>query len=377
MNIAVIICELNPMHRGHFYLIEEVKKKNIDIVVGIMSGNFVQRGDLSIVNKFTKARLALNLGFDLILELPSYSSLKSAEFFAKDAVQIASKIGANYLAFGSETGEELLDFFRIIENNKSFIDIKLREYLKLNYSYSKALRLATSELIPNFKIFSNDSLGLEYLKAIDKTRIKPIIIKRVGQDYLDEKKDEFFPSASSIRSSIFKNDKNISSFDDPFVKEAILNLDLKSLSNSNEKIYELLKYKILVENNEVSNIIFYENGLENLFRNNFDKKNYNLFLDSISSKRYKKSRLKRFILNYILENNSYDMDLYIRPLSFNDKGRDVLKNINNKEKIISKLADSQKSKEIEFETRATALYNILTNSNINEYKISPYYNKSL
>lgn len=71
------------------------------------------------------------------------------------------------------------------------------------------------------------------------------------------------------------------------------------------------------------------------------------------------------------------MDLYIRPLSFNDKGRDVLKNINNKEKIISKLADSQKSKEIEFETRATALYNILTNSNINEYKISPYYNKSL
>lgn len=298
-------------------------------------------------------------------------------FFANDAVKIASKIGANYLAFGSETGEELLDFFRIIENNKSFINKKLREYLKLNYSYSKAFRLATSELISNFKIFSNDSLGLEYLRAIDKTYIKPIIIKRVGQDYLDENRTEFYPSASSIRSSLYEKNYNIKSIMDPFVKEAILNLDLKSLSNSNEKIYELLKYKILVENNEVSNIIFYENGLENLFRNNFDKINYNLFLDSISSKRYKKSRLKRFILNYILENNSYDMDLYIRPLSFNDKGRDVLKNINNKEKIISKLADSQKSKEIEFETRATALYNILTNSNINEYKISPYYNKSL
>lgn len=232
-------------------------------------------------------------------------------------------------------------------------------------------------MISNFKIFSNDSLGLEYLRAIDKTYIKPIIIKRVGQDYLDENRTEFYPSASSIRSSLYEKNYNIKSIMDPFVKEAILNLDLKSLSNSNEKIYELLKYKILVENNEVSNIIFYENGLENLFRNNFDKINYNLFLDSISSKRYKKSRLKRFILNYILENNSYDMDLYIRPLSFNDKGRDVLKNINNKEKIISKLADSQKSKEIEFETRATALYNILTNSNINEYKISPYYNKSL
>lgn len=98
----------------------------------------------------------------------------------------------------------MLDFFRIIENNKSFINKKLREYLKLNYSYSKAFRLATSELISNFKIFSNDSLGLEYLRAIDKTYIKPIIIKRVGQDYLDENRTEFYPSASSIRSSLYE-----------------------------------------------------------------------------------------------------------------------------------------------------------------------------
>ena len=202
-----IVAEYNPFHNGHKYLIDTVKRDG-DTVVAVMSGNFVQRGDVAVFDKFTRTVAALQNGADLVVELPVESSLASAKDFAFSAVKILSEIGITHLAFGSESG----DCERIIRAVDAVcdkrVDAAVKTYLSSGVTYAAALSRAVLEfygedvcaVLEN----PNDTLALEYLLSIKKLHadITPIAVERRGAMH-DKCGDGEITSAMHIRKLIF------------------------------------------------------------------------------------------------------------------------------------------------------------------------------
>ena len=147
-----IISEYNPFHFGHLYhLNESISKTNADYKIAIISGNFVQRGEPSIINKWEKAKVALAAGFDLVIELPTLYAVSSAENFANGAIKIASQIRSNYISFGTESGdlEKLKELSSLINKNEKKYISKVKEKIAEGFSYSKSQELVINELFGN------------------------------------------------------------------------------------------------------------------------------------------------------------------------------------------------------------------------------------
>ncbi len=383
MKIGAIVCEYNPLHNGHLYLIDKAKKDyNVDIIIGIMSGSFVQRGEPAIINKFIRAKDAVINGIDLVVELPTYYSLQSAEFFANGSVKLLNKCNIiDYQIFGSECGsiESLTKNLDVIKSSK--YKTYLQHYLNQGHSYTFASRYAiknaSKELgLEALSIKSNDILGIEYLKALQDTRIQPVTIKRIGSDYLSLSIEDIVISATSIR-NLIKNDEDVD-----IIKEQVpittfnqLQAFKKSrLKKVSQNLYSILKFLVFVEKKNMTNIIRYENGMENLIQNSIIKSNnWDEFISISTSKRYSSSRIRRFVLCYILGVTSdleiTDQDLYIRPLAFNENGINALKLIkdNSDIPIISKLSNfynANSNKLLDIEIKATNLYNQINESRI-------------
>ena len=180
MNIG-IIAEYNPFHYGHLYQINKIKEMypNAKITI-VMSGWITERGDLSIIDKFSKADIALHYGVDLVVELP-YKFIQSADYFAKGAIEILNKLGCNYIAFGSESDDldKLTTLAKAQINNKKF-DKLVKEYMNSDMNFPTALNKALSDITGLSVNDPNDILGVCYLKEIFKNsyNIKPILIKR-------------------------------------------------------------------------------------------------------------------------------------------------------------------------------------------------------
>ena len=211
--ILGIVSEYNPFHNGHLHHLEVSKQlTNTDFTVAVMSGNFVQRGDTSIVDKWTKAEMAIKSGVDLVIELPTVYAISSAENFADGAVKILNSLGVvDYISFGSEIGEisPLNDVASILYREPKEFQSLILAQLKSGLSYPKAREIALSQFFGNSKKYSevlnnpNNILAVEYLKALKRHRsqIKPLTIKRDYSDYnstkvnqkeksLEDEKDE-------------------------------------------------------------------------------------------------------------------------------------------------------------------------------------------
>lgn len=386
MKIGAIVCEYNPLHNGHIYLIDKARAKyGIDTVIGIMSGSFVQRGEPAVINKFERAKDAVLNGVDLIIELPVYFSIQSAEFFASGAVKILEKCNIiNYQIFGSESGSidrlnSLLDIIESDRYKELFLNL-----LENGNSYTYASRTALEELLIDSKkpienIKSNDILGIEYLKSLKNTNIVPLAVKRKGSDHLSLSTHDSFISATSIRNLLNKDD-DISKIKNQLPQttfKTLQNMNRMRFSSSLQNLFNILKFLYFVEKKDMTNIMRYENGMENLIDNGI--RNSNSWDDLISyctSKRYSSSRIRRFIISYILginnKMNINDADLYIRPLAFNDRGADALRLIkdNSDIPIISKFSEfyyENANKLLDVEIKATNLYNqIMCSEVINE-----------
>lgn len=298
MNIA-IVCEYNPFHFGHLHQIEQIKKKFPEAnIVAIMSGNVVQRGDFSILDKLYKTKIALEYGIDCVIELPSVFSLQSAENFSYYAIKIIDTIGCDYVSFGVETEIEDLISYKdfLLENEaniKQFIlENKNNSYNKNIMEFSKQNYTDHSDEI--FK--SNNILALEYMKSLDKlhSKCKILPIKRINSEYNSSSIEGISYSASSIRTNL----KLLEEF-----KDKIPSLTYEYLKNnsiqSNKKLLDILSYKLFVEKSELDDVTGYEKGLENLLSNALNE-NYDVFFENIKNKKYTKNRLQRLILNYIL-----------------------------------------------------------------------------
>ncbi|MEQ0488594.1 nucleotidyltransferase family protein [Anaerococcus murdochii] len=346
MKTLGIISEFNPFHNGHKYLLDKAKKElKTDLAVSIMSGDFVQRGEAAIMDKFSRARVAINCGFDLVIEIPSFITLQSAEFFAKKSVNILNKINIDYLVFGIENinPNDFLKACKVIIENEKNIDSKIKSLIASGLSYPKSHNKALLDFVSSDFLSSNNILALEYMRALYKinSKIKPYPIKRIKTKNKDQGiNDKNFASSTAIRNNLGLDIKNL-----------IPNESCSELSNfmneykyfDYDYIYKIFKYKILIEKSDMSNILGYEDGLDNyLSKIAIIKDSYKDFLGQATSLRYTKSRIKRLVLNYILsytvDLNDYDIS-FINILAYNKKAAENFKNLSKNLNIVINKSD--------------------------------------
>lgn len=342
--ILGIVSEYNPFHNGHLRHLQQSKElTNTTFSVAVMSGNFVQRGDTSLVDKWAKAQMALEAGVDLVIELPTVYALSSAENFADGAVKILDSLGVvDYISFGSEIGEisPLDDVANILYKEPKEFSSLITTQLKSGLSYPKAREIALQQFFGNSKKYSevlnnpNNILGVEYLKALKrrKSHITPITIKRDYSDYNSKTIKNGYASATAIRTMI-QEKKNVH-YVVPYETYEIL--DEKIISGKivpsikvfeKEIIYNLRKMTL----DEIANLPDVSEGLENKIKiaaNNCN--NLEELISKIKSKRYTQSRIQRILLYSLLNISQKDINTskrvipYIRVLGFNKHGKRII-----------------------------------------------------
>ena len=366
-----LILELNPFHNGHKYFIDKVKEEiNPDLTVAIISASFTMRGDISVIDKFTKAKLCIENGIDVVLELPFVYANNSANFFANACISILNDFKITHLAFGSELGDinKLNKIYAITKTENYNNDFK--SYIEKGNSYPNSSLKAfmnnceDKELINVFSL-PNNTLALAYLDAIKNTNSKiiPYTIKRVDNDYYS--KDAIsghFASATALRELINK-DKYIQDFI-PQYKYDFINTDI-----ANEKIYQLFRYNLITK--DIKNIAGINEGIENRLINFITSKDYQTFVTNVQTKRYPVNRIMRIILNVIFNitkeyENIREYEPYLRVLACNNNGLKSLKNkniINNTKKALDSSNEEIKKILIK-ELEITKIYDLITEKNI-------------
>ena len=332
-NVVGLIVEYNPFHNGHLHHIQEIDKLFEDnIKIAVMSGDFVQRGEPSLLNKFEKTKVALSHRIDIVIELPAFYSCQSAEIFARGSVNILDKLSCSHIVFGSESNDlDKLKRIATISLTKEF-ELSLKEFLAEGFSYPTAF----SKALFDEKLGSNDILALEYLKAIKvlNSKIIPHSIKREKVGYYDDEKENF-ASASYIRKKILSLDKDKINLS--FAKDLVPKFSFDTLEKnffyliSLENFYDLIRYEILKNKEDLKNIQDMEVGLENrLYESALKNLDFNCFFNEILSKRLTISRLQRILLHILLgltedvTNNTKFSIPFVKILGFSKKGQEYL-----------------------------------------------------
>ncbi len=353
-----IIAEYNPFHNGHLYHINKIKEMypNEEIVL-VMSGNFTERGEVSIINKWDKKDIALKAGIDLVVEIPYAFATESADYFAYAAITLLEELKVDKLIFGSETNN--IDLFEEIVDaqlNNEMFDPLVKIYMKMGKNYPTALSNALYDLTNKKLALPNDLLGISYVKIIRKYNynIKPLCIKRIN-NYNKKVLTGKLSSATSIREAL-KNNIDINPYIPTFVIPYLANIHFQ------DEYFKFLKYKILCE----EDLTIYhgiDEGIDKRIKSKILKShNYDELINNIKSKRYTYSRISR-ILNHILcnytkENKKVCNKLeYIRILGFNDSGRKYLNKVKKTTNIpIISNYSKNKSELIKLELKATSSY---------------------
>ena len=339
-----IVSEYNPFHNGHIlHLKKSLEMTKADFTIAIMSGNFTQRGDTSLIDKWAKTEMALKQGIDLVIELPTLYAISSAENFADGAVKILNSLGIiDYISFGSEIGEikPLDDVATVLSKEpKDFSEI-LKRQLRSGLSYPKAREIAIQMYFGTSPIYTealqnpNNILGIEYLKALkrSKSNITPITIKRNYNSYNSNDVKNGVASATAIRTMIMQK-KNIHTVVPYETYEIIERLteEGKIVSSlkvfEKEIIYNLRKMTIT----EIANLADVTEGLENKIKQASNMTNdLDELIQKIKSKRYTETRIRRILLYSLLNITKKDMTIskkvtpYIRVLGFNKHGKRII-----------------------------------------------------
>lgn len=355
-----IIAEYNPFHNGHLYHLNKIKEKYKDaITVLVLSGNFTQRGDVSLIDKWKKTSIALKAGIDLVIELPFPFATQSADYFSYGAITLLEKLKVEKVIFGSESDNiENLEIIAETQLNNPEFDQLVKIYSKLGYNYPTALSLSLKDLIKKDIKAPNDLLGISYIKTIKENhyKIKPELIKRTNQ-YHEEELNDDISSATAIRKAI-KNNKDI--------KNQVPDFTLPYLTDFHtlEEYFPLLKYKIMTEDDlSIYNTV--EEGLDQKLKKEIiHATSYEDFINRIKSKRYTYNKLSRMLIhilcNFTKEKKEEFKNIrYIRLLGFSDKGRSYLNSIKKELDIplISKI-NRNKDPMLEFEIETTKIYSL-------------------
>lgn len=408
MKVLGLITEYNPFHYGHKYHLEKsMEKSKSTHSIAVMSSSFVQRGEPSIVDKWTKAKMAIDNGVDLVIELPFVYSTQTAELFAHGAVNILHNTNVvDILCFGTELGElePLKKLANIFVNEPKIYKDYLKHFLSLGFSFSVSRNKAVNEYLKDDKTYdnstlkgSNNILAIEYLKALYKldSKIKPMAIKRQGADYKDINIQSGFASATSIRNKIFTAGlESVESLMPTASYNALMDFKINYNKFNRLENYESIFNYLLrtIGEYRLRELLHLEPGLENRILNasqsSLDLKE---IINKITTKRYPLTKIQRIFIHMLnnIDGNSinrlYKVEPeYIRILASNSKGFEIINKIkeNSNMNIITKYADHKKLKNpiinnfLEYEEKATNIYFLGIESNIPlvnlDYKTSIY-----
>ena len=369
-----IVAEYNPFHNGHLYQIEEIKKRmgKDTLIVAVVSGDFVQRGEFSYFDKWQKTEMALNHGVDIVVELPLYYSVQNAEIFSRMSTKILDYLELDFQVFGAEEEDiEVLDRIIELQERKEYKK-NLMELMKKGNSYSTSQKLALSEYGYGDAVKSNNILALEYMRTMKKEKlgIKPYIIKREISDYNEieiEEERKSIASATFIREEMLKNNGNPENIR-KFIPEKTYEILEKNYishkkNNSAEKdnecsewknlknsMFKFLKYKLLMETKKEIIKIYDMNDeiYARIYRGVSKSNTYEVFLKEVKSRNFSIKRIERIVLNILLNVTKKAVDFkldYIRVLGFNQKGQEYLKQLKKDKKVFNE--KSYKMEELE------------------------------
>lgn len=421
MKIAGLVVEYNPFHNGHLHhLKRSMELTNATHSIAVMSGNFLQRGEPALFDKFKRAEIAVSNGVDLVVELPTLFACQSAEFFAHGAVSLLNSLNCiDSICFGSEEGniDLLLEISKILIDEPDEFKSILKEKLDEGILFATARSTALYEYISRNNILnlkeeklhdilssSNNILGIEYIKSLlkHKSSIAPYTINRIQSSYNSNTISSNICSATAIRESLRKGN-SLSEISSVIPLET-LNLISKHIDNGfnpmfDEFYFDVIRELVARDFDKLSDYFDISEGIENkIYKSIFLTSNLSELQQSIKSKRYTLTKVKRMLNNILLGITKEDMNLvkdinklpYIRVLAFNDKGREILKKIklNSDIIIINKFSNINFNNDPIFETlikydiKSTNIYNLLyykSNSKLlkgpMDYYISPMYVK--
>lgn len=403
MKVTGIIVEYNPLHNGHIYHINKTKElTGCDYIVAVMSGNFVQRGEPALVNKWARAEMALKSGIDLVIELPFIYSTSSAEGFGFGAVSTLNSLGfIDNICFGSETEDiKSLEYIAsILSNEPKEYKTLLHNYLKEGVSYPSArqralldyCKLKDSIYYNQVKLIeilgsSNNILGIEYLKSIYKlsSKINPFLIKRRDNLYNQTNLTGAISSATSIRKSI--NSKDIIEALPDYIY-SILEYEKNigrcpvTLSNFTDLILYKLRDSSLTT---IRNLLDVGEGLENKIKKGAEcSTSIEELIGYIKNKRYTQTRIQRILLYSLLgitkdcKESIKKPVKYIRILGLNEKGKLLLRQAKKSSTIPIITNPSYKEEELlKYDIHSTDIYvlgyeNQIYKSAKQDYKIPP------
>ena len=360
MDIIGIICEYNPFHHGHKYMIDKIKELYPNsIIILCLNGYFTQRGNISIETKEEKTRLALKYGVDIVIEHPFFFSSNSSDTFAESAITMLNELGINKLIFGSESNDiETLKELANKQLDPNFDEL-VKKYMDEGINYPTALNKALGKSIDT----PNDLLGISYIKAIlkNKYNIEPITIQRTN-NYHDLDSNEKIISANNIREKL-KSQEDISKY---IPEGNIISID-------ENKLFNLIKYKILTDDN-LDKYLTVDEGIDNRLKEVINECNsLDELIKSIKTKRYTYNRISRMLIHILIGLTKEDrLNIttpdYIRLLGFTNKGKDYLNNLKNNP-CITKVTNL-KSKIFEYELRCANIYKLITNEDVLSFEFS-------
>ncbi len=388
MNVLAIIAEYNPFHNGHLYHLQEsVRLVKPDFTVCVMSGDFTQRGEPAMADKWIRASAAAKNGIDLVLELPFAFACNNAEFFAMGAVDILDRIGCvTHLSFGSEAGElsELVRTAEYLACESQDLKNSIREFADQGMSYPKARYEAVKKCMgagySDVLKSANNILAVEYLKQLRLagSAIKPVTVKRYGTGYHDRETYEDIASASAIRRKLGQAGvlDEVSEFLPVKTYQVLQNID-RGVNISFNDFYKLLIYKILTtEAPQLGNILSATEGLENRVKKAAaESVDMDSLIKAVLSKRYTMTRIHRLLTHTLvgLDKDSFQYLLgrrinYARVLAFSKTGAALLKTIKKEERssipVLTNInreisRDSEEWKLLKYDIAASDIYNLV------------------
>ena len=378
MKAVGIIVEYNPFHNGHLHHIQKAKElSDADIVIAVMSGPFLQRGEPALVSKWHRAEMAISGGADLVIELPYAFSVQHATIFAQGAVQLLDSLHCHAVCFGSESGKinEFMNAYHILTSKNALFAERIKQHLQEGCSYPKAMSLAFTDLTTGEDNIAdltlpNNILGFEYVKAVMLKGLQMGLytIPRIKANYHDSYfSSETIASATSIRKEIFE--KHSVQTIAPYVNTTTLKIleDYKqtfSIFHQWENYWPYLKFRLIqMSPSELQTIYEVEEGIENRILAICQKADsFQEFMSLLKTKRYTWTRLQRICV-HILTNTTKgeiqknDTPAYLRLLGSTKLGRAYLKKHKKTLKLplISKLSSIQHH-QIDLDIRAASIY---------------------
>lgn len=398
MKVTGIIAEYNPFHQGHAYHLSRARElTGADRVLVVMGGNFMQRGEPAIIDKYTRTEMALRNGADLVLELPAASATGSAEYFAEGAVELLDASGVvNELCFGSELGElEPLEKAAelLLEEPEDYQEL-LRAELKKGKTFPEARETALSAFLPKQSLLAspNNILAIEYIKALKrrKSSIRPLTIQRLGSYHGENGQPagaphtvsgnlpESFASASTIRCQLHTLEKQIvTSCEQPAFGSLMTALAKELPPSSFGLLKDVLLADRLVQAEDFSLPLHYRlmqakeplefsvylDVSEELSRRIYSLRQeftgWNAFLDLVRTRQYTRSRVSRALLHILLDIRQEEVlpPTHLRVLGFRREASDLLSEIKKKSRLplITKAAGHP---ELSEEIRISSLYHL-------------------